>query len=538
MKTLLKSIVGLCVMAMMCIMGCTKPSIDDNGNNNNNNGNSSGGNSGPDVTVTTYTPSDITTSSAVCGGFVQVVQGLSLTKVGICWSTSPNPTANDSQLSSDAWNEPIVKTISGLSPNTTYHVRAFALRGLEYYYGEDKSFTTLSDGGGGGGGGGTTPTLPSVFTLYVDNVTQTSVLGGGNVTNDGGATVTERGLCWSVSSNPTISDSHLSNGGGTGEFWQSITGLAANTTYHVKAYATNSVGTSYGNEVIFTTISTVSWPDGVLPGVFSVSATKKVHFSQGNLQFIGSAATPYWKFADNQWEFLGDNGQGSTSQNVDRDLFGWGTSGYNHGAVCYQPWATTQDGSCYYAYGSHIYNLYDRTGMADWGYNAICNGGNQERFGWRTLTWQEWYYLTVSRSTESGMHFAKAIVNGIAGVILLPDNWSNFKYILKNCDDIHAAYEANEITASEWTGTIEPLGAVFWPSGGSRSGTSVGLYDNSGQRQPVGHYWTSTQIAGNGINLNNCAVPIYIGNTNMSQNIASAAVRSWARSVRLVKDYQ
>ena len=526
----------LCVIVMAGAVGCTKPSNGDNGNNNNNNGNSSGGNSGPDVTVTTYTPSDITTSSAVCGGFVQVAQGLSLAKVGICWSTSPNPTANDSQLSSEVWNEPFMKTISGLSPNTTYHVRAFALRGLEYYYGEDKSFTTLSDGGGGGGGGGTTPTLPSVFTLYVDNVTQTSVLGGGNVTNDGGATVTERGLCWSVSSNPTISDSHLSNGGGTGEFWLSITGLAANTTYHVKAYATNSVGTNYGNEVIFTTEGSTSWPNGVLPGVFSVSETKRVQFSQGNLEYIGSASTPYWKFADNQWDFLGDNGQGSTSQNVDRDLFGWGTSGYNHGAIYYQPWATSRDGSHYYAYGSHIYHLYNQTGKADWGYNAISNGGNQENYGWRTMTWQEWCYLIDTRTTISGLHYAKAVVNGVAGLILLPDNWNNSKYKLNNCNDIHASYETNTITAMEWINDLEPQGAVFWPSAGSRSETRVDLFDYFGL--PCGQYWTSTQVAGAGINLNNCAAPVYFSNSNMTFNTTSATVRSWARSVRLVKDYQ
>ena len=109
-----------------------------------------------DVRVTTYTPQDITQTTAKCGGDAIVTQGLSLSELGVCWSTSSKPTVEDAHLSTVNWNEPYVCTITGLEPSTKYHVRAYALRGLEYYYGEDKSFTTegISGGGGGGGGGG------------------------------------------------------------------------------------------------------------------------------------------------------------------------------------------------------------------------------------------------------------------------------------------------------------------------------------------------------------------------------------------------
>lgn len=107
-----------------------------------------------DVRVKTYTPQDITQTSAKCGGDVVVTQGLSMTELGVCWSTERNPTVEDSHLSTSNWNEPYVCTITGLEPSTKYHVRAYALRGLEYYYGEDKSFTTEGSSGGGGGGGG------------------------------------------------------------------------------------------------------------------------------------------------------------------------------------------------------------------------------------------------------------------------------------------------------------------------------------------------------------------------------------------------
>ena len=97
-------------------------------------------------------------------------------------------------------------------------------------------------------------------------------------------------------------------------------------------------------------VSAAAYDEGTLRGLFSVSSGTQVRFSQGNLQYIGSAASPYWQFAENQWDYLGDNGQGSTASNADRDLFGWGTSGYNHNNMCYRPWDTEKDPSRYYAY--------------------------------------------------------------------------------------------------------------------------------------------------------------------------------------------
>lgn len=92
-----------------------------------------------------------------------------------------------------------------------------------------------------------------VVTRPVENIDIHSASGGGVVVNSGGSNVTARGVCWCTSQNPTIADAHTTDGSGTGEFSSSITGLAPNTTYHVRAYATNSVGTSYGKEETFTT---------------------------------------------------------------------------------------------------------------------------------------------------------------------------------------------------------------------------------------------------------------------------------------------
>ena len=229
-------------------------------------------------------------------------------------------------------------------------------------------------------------------------------------------------------------------------------------------------------------------PTGAINGLFSVSATQQVYFSQGNLQYVGGKDDVHivstWKFADHQWDVIGE-GQGNSSQGTTRDLFGWGTSGYNHGAVCYQPWSTSTSYSDYYAYGQYTYNLYDQTGQADWGYNAISNGGNQENSGWRTLTHEEWGYVFNTRSTSSGIRFAKANVNNVNGVILLPDNWSTSYYALNSTNSGGASFTTNTISSSQWN-TLEQHGAVFLPAAGYRYGTSVYVVGS------FGYYWSAS----------------------------------------------
>ncbi len=99
-----------------------------------------------------------------------------------------------------------------------------------------------------------TNTVPGVTTLQTINITETTATAGGNITNDGGYSVIERGICWSTNTNPTINDNKITNSGSLGSFTANITGLNYNTIYYVRAYATNSIGTGYGTAVTFKTL--------------------------------------------------------------------------------------------------------------------------------------------------------------------------------------------------------------------------------------------------------------------------------------------
>lgn len=464
-------------------------------------GGNGGGNGGGDGTLSVLTNDaiQITASSAVCGGNVTINGEVTVTVKGVCFGTSHTPTLENQHTSDGQGAGAFTTNLTGLAASTVYYARAYATSNLGVTtYGNEISFTTQADGGGG-----TQGDLPIVITNEITEITRNTAKGGGVVNSDGGSPVTARGLCWSTSSNPTLSNSTAFGGMGTGPFNVQMTDLEIGTTYYVKAYATNSVGTAYGNEVSFTTKGLP--PQGAINGLFSVSETKQVYFSQGNLQY--QASTNTWRFAEHQWDWVGAyysysgyeqylaEGTVSGSNNDDRsatysgwiDLFGWGTSGRNHGAICYQPWSTSAGNDDNYAYGSANNNLSDFTGEADWGYNAISNGGNQEGL-WRTLSSSEWDYVLLHRVTSSGIRFAKAKVNNQKGYVVLPDDWSSSYYTLINVNTNNGDYTTNTISESVWMNSFQSHGAIFLPN-------------NMSERNPYdapasGFYWSSSDYDG------------------------------------------
>ena len=216
---------------------------------------------GEEVTFTTLTTPTVTTAAvtniaehtATGGGTVVNDNGSPVLVRGICWSTSHYPTTSDSHATNGDGIGSFTVNMTGLTAHTTYYVRAYATNSVGTEYGDEVTFTTL--------------TTPTVTTAAVTNIGEHTATGGGNVTDDGGSPITVRGICWGTSHNPTTSNSHATSGSGTGSFSVNMTGLAAHTTYYVRAYATNSVGTEYGNEVSFTTSEepTGDWVDLGLP---------------------------------------------------------------------------------------------------------------------------------------------------------------------------------------------------------------------------------------------------------------------------------
>ena len=261
-------------------------------------------------------------------------------------------------------------------------------------------------------------------------------------------------------------------------------------------------------------------PIGAIKGKFTVNDIgEQVYFSKGNLQY--KASTNTWQFAEHQYDYLGD-ANSNISETYDGwiDLFGWGTSGYDHGAVCYQPWSTSQTNSDYYAYGNQNGNLDNQIGQADWGYNAIRNGGDQENSGWRTLTGDEWKYVFDDRTTTSGIRFVLGSVNGVYGVILLPDNWDASTYTLNDINEDSGDFLSNTISAMDWSTILEANGAVFLPRTGFRQGTSI---DNTNC-----FYWSSTHDS------SSFAYCVYIDNDNYIDFRHNIIYRSTGNTVRLV----
>ena len=255
-------------------------------------------------------------------------------------------------------------------------------------------------------------------------------------------------------------------------------------------------------------------PTGAINGLFRINANgDQVYFSKGNLQF--QASTNIWRFAENQWNYVGgtnyygefgnvyENGLKCNNDEISStysgwiDLFGWGTSGWENGNLYYRPYdyeyLEYPGGDYGYGYGptdgtNYLNSLAGTYANADWGiYNPISNGGNQSG-QWRTLTHEEWIYIFNKRDTYSGFRFAKAQVNNVNGVILLPDDWNSSYYSLSNINMNVLDFDGNNISASQW-GVLEQHGAVFLPCAGSRYETSV----NGTAPNPTGGiYWSSS----------------------------------------------
>ncbi len=189
--------------------------------------------------VLTSLVSGVTGTQAQSGGTVTDDGGTLVAARGVCWDTASSPTLSDSFTVDGVGMGGFSSTLGPLQNGSTYFVRAYATNSEGTGYGNELSFTT--------------PNPPTVGTDSATNIGGNSAVSGGNVSQDGGAPVLARGICYSTSANPTTLNSTVLSGSGTGQYTSTLQNLQHNTTYYVRAYASNAAGTSYGSEITFTT---------------------------------------------------------------------------------------------------------------------------------------------------------------------------------------------------------------------------------------------------------------------------------------------
>ena len=194
--------------------------------------------------LTTAEPTEITQKTVRSGGNITSDGGEEIIIAGICWSTSANPSVKDKHTNDAKESGSFTSRLEGLTPDTRYYLRAYAYNKADLGYGNEVTFTTSPIA------------LATLTTAIIDSITYSTAICGGNITFDGGGAIIERGICWAVHQNPTTNNDRTLVGIGTGSFTSEIKCLSFATTYYVRAYATNSAGTAYGDQLSFTTQGT------------------------------------------------------------------------------------------------------------------------------------------------------------------------------------------------------------------------------------------------------------------------------------------
>lgn len=268
--------------------------------------------------------------------------------------------------------------------------------------------------------------------------------------------------------------------------------------------------------------SAVNIENGAVIAPFTVGSSKKVYFSKGNLQYQASSKT--WRFAEQQYDAIGaDNTNISRSNSGWIDLFGWGTSGWYNRNTFYMPYDTESASATYgYGYGptdgqTYEYSLRGKFAEADWGVANVISEAGDSAGMWRTLTRAEWGYMLLKRPNASNL-YSLAIVNGVKGLLILPDDWTcpgGINFIART------SFELNNYTLEQWK-KLEAHGAIFLPSAGCRYGTTVGNVGTTGS------YWTASASGGENA--------WYFVFNKGKIDIVSDFSRALGRSVRLVQD--
>lgn len=363
--------------------------------------------------LTTSLATSITSSSATCGGDITWDGGDQVTARGVCWGTKGGPSLSDYKTTDGTGSGNFISTLTLLNPNTNYYVRAYATNSIGTAYGNDVSFkTTLG------------MSLATVTTNDPNVLTSNVAILGGNVTADGNAQVSERGIVYATTQTPTTSNTKVVNGGGLGTFSGSIQGLTANTTYYVRAYALNSQGTSYGNQLSFNT------PSGSVAMITDF---------EGNGYKTVTIGTQTWMAENLKTTTYKD---GSAISNVT------GTSAWSlltTGAYCWNNNDITNKTT-----NGALYNWYA------WNSEKLCP------LGWHVPKETDW----------------RTLINYIGGISAAGTRMKSSTGWLNNGNGSNSSeFSAFPAGARDQAGVFEPIGnfAYFWSSTDDSSGAGVGI---------------------------------------------------------------
>ena len=274
------------------------------------------------ASVFTNPVTTVTQTTAISGGNITGDGKSPVTARGICYSsTTNNPTIVNTIIAGGSGLGNFNSDLIGLTPSKTYYVRAFATNGIGTAYGNPISFTTSDI------------TIPAIATKPAASITPTSAISGGDLLSNGGATITSRGICYNTSGNPTTASNVISSGSGLGSFNSDLIGLTPSTTYYVRAFATNIIGTAYGNQISFTTISPFTIGQSYGGGTIVYIDSSGIHGLIMTPSRISTGGM-YWSNGDNSAVGITKSSIGSGMSNTNAIISHIGNTGTYPAKLC------------------------------------------------------------------------------------------------------------------------------------------------------------------------------------------------------------
>lgn len=451
-------------------------------------------------TVTTSQPTYVSINSATSGGVVTSAGSSSVSARGVCWSTSQNPTVSNDKTTNGTGVGSFTSSITSLVAGTTYYVRAYATNSYGTSYGNQYTFTTLAEF-----------TNPTVITTMPYGVSTNTATSGGHITSDGGGEIIEKGVCYSTSPTPTYAGNKTNEGSGIADFTSTITGLSANTTYYIRAYARNRIlsggfyiyALGYGQEETFTTTGS-----GTLPTVQTYIAntiTSSSAYSGGNVISDGESSVTLrgvvWSAYSNPTRTSFPTGGNMPSGSGAGSFITQMPNLYSGTIYYYKAYAVNSSGT---AYGDEL-NFTTTIEPTPQSYGYLYNW-------WAAIGDTNGDGASETSIANSGWHVAS------------DSEWNTL---------------ISYLGASTAGSKLKTSGTIYWASPNTGTNTSLFNARGSGYRVNTGgfadlqqrvQYWTSTQY--------NSTDGVFAGLIHdYTEVFVLNANKKYGHTIRLIKDY-